>query len=311
MRVLVTGGRGFLGHAVTLALLDDGHQVDVLSRSAERGKIPGAADVLAADIADRAAVRHALADRVYEGVVHAAALTNGRESFAQPIRYFDVNVGGTANLLAALADQDGPAPGLVYTSTNTVYGSIHAGQLREEQEPHPESPYAASKLAAEQLVAYHARTGAIGAVTLRVFNIAGAVDGVGDGDPSRLIPAVLSVAAGARTCLTVNGAGDAVREYTHVRDVAHAVRLAIPAARPGSHRVYNVGTGDGATVLDLVAAAEHITGRPIALEHGPSKPEPHVLVADARRIKEELGWSPKYSGLCDLLSDAWAARVFA
>jgi UDP-glucose 4-epimerase len=170
-RILVTGGLGFLGRAVTLDLRDAGHVVTVLSRRTDPTAVTG-------DVRDRARMRELIAAGGYDSVCHLAALTRPRDSVADPLTYFDVNVAGTLNLLLAVE----PATRFVFVSTNQVCGSRHAEPLHEDLPPGPESPYAAAKLAAEQLVGAYAATGAIGAVTLRLFNIAGAMAGVTDTD---------------------------------------------------------------------------------------------------------------------------------
>jgi UDP-glucose 4-epimerase len=308
VRALVTGGKGFIGQAVVRALLADGHQVDVMSRTSDRGRLPEAAAVLVADITDRAEVRKAIGTTPYQAVVHLAALTNARESFDQPVRYYDVNVGGTANLLDALAASGSEPPRLVLASTNNVYGT-RGGALSEDLELHPESPYAASKVAAEQLVTYQAATGALAATVLRLFNVAGAIDGITDTDARRLIPAVLAVAAGERPTFAVNGDGGAVREYTHVRDAAAAVVVALAGGETSDTRCYNVGTGRGVTVLDVIRVTEHVTGRTITVEHRSARPEPRTLVADPRRIMMETVWQPSHSELTAIVADAWKGRA--
>lgn len=308
MRALVTGGKGFIGQAVVRALLADGHQVDVVSRTPDRGRLPEPATVLVADITDRDEIRKAVGTTPYQGVVHLAALTNARESFDQPVRYYDANVGGTANLLEALAASGSKPPRFVLASTNNVYGT-RDGSLSEDLELRPESPYAASKVAAEQLVTYQAATGALAATVLRLFNVAGAIDGITDTDTRRLIPAVLAVAAGERPTFAVNGDGGAVREYTHVRDAAAAIVVALAGGETGKTRCYNVGTGRGVSVLDVIRASERVTGRPITVEHRPARPEPRKLVADTSRITTDTAWQPSHSELAAIVSDAWKSRL--
>jgi UDP-glucose 4-epimerase len=194
----------------------------------------------------------------------------------------------------------------VFSSASAVYGSGRPGRLSEDLEPRPENPYAASKLAAEQLIGYHAATGAIGAITLRCFNIAGAYAGISDPNTTRIISAALRAAAGETPHVLVNGDGSAVREFTHVRDVAEAFRLALDAAAPGGHETLNVGTGEGVTMRDVVRVAEKVTERPVPVRHGPPAREAHTLVADATRIREALGWSPARSSIETIVRDAWA-----
>lgn len=138
-------------------------------------------------------------------------------------------------------------------------------------------------------------------MTLRCFSVAGAVDGLGDGDTTRIIPRALAVAAGDEPQVMVNGDGSAVREFVHVLDVATAYRLALEAAEPGQHRVWNAGSGRPVTVADVVEAVRKVTGRPVRVEHQPPKREPRILMADNRRIRAELGWQPAHSDLEEIV----------
>jgi UDP-glucose 4-epimerase len=289
VRVLVTGGLGFLGRAVTSELTGHGHEVFVLSRSSPTG--------IRADLRDRAAVAQALAAHHIDGICHLAALKSVRDSFADPLGYFDTNLGGTANLLHAAS---GGMP-FVFASTSIVYGSAHTGRLTEDLAPSAENPYAASKLAAEQLLAYTAATGSVGAVTLRCFNLAGAADP----DQTRIISACLRAAAGLIPQVTVNGDGSAVREFTHVTDAARAFRLALEVARPGSHQLLNLGTGHGLTMMDVIRAAENVTGQRIQVVHRPPAQEAHTLICDPSRIHRTLGWRPELSTIERIISDTW------
>jgi UDP-glucose 4-epimerase len=332
--VLVTGGLGFVGQAVARQLLSEGHRVAVLTSAADsraeasgqnsperpgpsspegstgRLQVPPGAELVRADLRDRAAIAEVVAAGEYEGVCHLAALTRVRDSLTDPIGYFDINVSGTLNLLRALdaeANRTGRPARLVFTSTGSVYGT-REGTFGEDERPEPGNPYAASKLAAEQMIGYQAGTGRLAAITLRCFNIAGAVDGRSDRDLSRIIPKTLAVAAGLAELLEINGDGSAVREYTHVLDVATAVALALDAAEAGKHRVFNVGSGQGVTLIDVVQTARSITGRPIPAEHRPPKPEAQILMADSSRIRRELGWRPVHSSLAQILGDGWSAQ---
>ncbi|GAA5190641.1 UDP-glucose 4-epimerase GalE [Rugosimonospora acidiphila] len=307
MRVLVTGGLGFVGRAVATELVGAGHRVDVLTRGATGTKPPAGADPVEADVRDRVRIAEVVARGRYDGICHLAALTRGRDSVADPLTYYDVNVGGTLNLLLA-ARAAGPVR-FVFASTSIVYGSRRTGALQEDLPPAPENPYGASKVAAEQLVGYHAATGDISAATLRCFNVAGAVDGYPDADPTRIIPNVLRAIRGELPHVTVNGDGSAVREFTHVLDVAAAFRLALEStatAGPGAP-VYNVGTGRGVSVAEIIAAAESVTGKRVPVRHLPPRQEPHTLICDPRRIAGELGWRAQRSDLPDIIRGAWEA----
>jgi UDP-glucose 4-epimerase len=312
MRVLVTGGLGFVGRAVAIDLVGAGHVVDVLSRGASGVEPPTGTDLVEGDIRDRARMAEVVVAGGYDGICHLAALTRGRDSIADPLTYYDVNLGGTLNVLAAVTAarrSDSIPVRFVFASTSVVYGSQQTGALSEDLPVRPESPYGASKVAAEQLVGYHAATGDISAVTLRCFNVAGAVDGYTDTDPTRIIPNVLRAVRGELPRLTVNGDGGAVREFTHVLDVSLAFRLALEAEPVAGPATYNVGTGQGVAVRDVVSIAEQVTGRRVPLEHLPPKPEPHTLVSDPSRLKDQLGWRPSRSGLSEIIRSAWAANT--
>ncbi|MFB4314515.1 NAD-dependent epimerase/dehydratase family protein [Actinomadura sp. 21ATH] len=302
MRILVTGAAGYVGYAVGLRLLAAGHRVSGLVRHAGRDVPPGVRPVIG-DLLDPAGLR-AVMDEPYDAVCHLAALTRVRESFADPLRFFTANVQGTVNLLEALPPETAR---IVYGSTAAVYGTPDRQPIPESQPPAPSSPYGASKLAAEQVVRFHARTGAAGATVLRTFNVAGSVAGRPDPDGTRLIPAALAVAAGRAPHLEINGDGSAVREYLHVDDLAAAHVRALETTEPGLDRVYNIGTGAGASVLEVITAVEEVTGRPVPAVRRPPEPEPPLLVCDARAARRDLGWRPARSALREIIADGWAA----
>jgi UDP-glucose 4-epimerase len=311
MRVLVTGGLGFTGRAVTDILIEHGHQVTVLTSrpSVTPADAPAGADIAHADLREVASVAALIEAGQFEGVCHLAALTRVRDSFADPVGYFDVNVAGTIHLVSALdklAQRTGQVPRLIFGSTGAVYGP-REGALGEDEEPAPNNPYGGSKHAAEQLLTHQAVTGRLGAVSLRCFNIAGATHGYGDPDTTRIIPKALAVAAGQFPHVLINGDGSALREYTHPLDVADAYRRGLDTARPGKHLIYNVGSGDAVSVADVVDAVRRITGRPVPVEHRPPAPEARVLMADSTRIRDDLDWKPTHSTLDQIINDGWLA----
>ncbi|MQY07638.1 NAD-dependent epimerase/dehydratase family protein [Actinomadura macrotermitis] len=301
MRVLVTGAAGYVGYAVGRRLIAAGHEVTGLVRDAGRALPPGVRPVIG-DLLDPVALRAAV-DEPYDGVCHLAARTRVRESFADPAGFFAANVQGTVELLGALTGQ----PVVVYGSTAAVYGTPERQPIPESQVPDPTSPYGASKLAAEHLLRFAARAGQVGATILRTFNVAGSVDGRPDPDTTRLIPKALAVAAGHAPHLEINGDGAAVREYLHVDDLAAAYVAALEAARPGAERVYNVGSGTGSPVAEVVAAVQEVTGRGVPVVHRPPQPEPPLLMCDASAIRADLGWRPARSSLTEIISGSWAA----
>lgn len=303
MRVLVTGASGFLGHAVTAALLEHGHELVAFVRRRDTAPA-GAVATCLGDIRDPADVRAATVG--VDGVVHLAALTRVRDSFTDPLTYWSTNVGGTVNVVTALAEQGQPSK-LVHVSTGAVYGPQQRQPITEDAPTAPQNPYARAKLAADQVAADVAATGALGAVSLRAFNIAGAVGTRADHDLTRLIPKTLAVQAGLEPELVVNGDGSVVRDFVHVIDMAEAVVLALEACTPGDWRAYNVGSGRRTSVADVIAEAERVTGKPVNVRHQPPANEPAMLLADSARIQRELGWQAKNSDLSQILTDAWAA----
>ena len=308
MRVLVTGGLGFLGHAVVRQLVDEGHEVTALTSRPDAKSLVVEASTAHADIRDRGALAQVLADVDPEGICHLAALTRVRDSFEDPLSFFDVNVGGTIALLGALKDASRPPTPIVFASTGAVYGPAE-GRISEDHPTNPTNPYGASKLGAEQLLGYHAATGAIGVTALRCFNIAGAVDGVGDTDLTRIIPKALAVAAGKAAKLTINGDGSAIREFTHVADIAAAVARAIGTTTPGSSKLYNVGSGIESRMLQVIKAVETVTGREVVREESPAKSEAKILMADSTSARTDLRWSPNQSDLRLIIEDAWRSQL--
>lgn len=309
MRVLVTGGMGFVGYAVATVLVEAGHQVAVLTHTNRTSPRPEGAEIIRADIRDADELQRALDGHIFDGVCHLAALTKVRESFKDPLSYFDVNVGGTVNLLRAITKTNETRPVIVFGSTAAIYGRKADGYLTEDSPANPDSPYAASKYTTELLLHHHALTGAIGATSLRCFAIAGACKGIGDPDATRILPAALRVAAGLESTVTINGDGSAVREFTHVLDAAHAYRLALCSGTPGTYRMFNVGSGRGTTMRDVIEAIRVATRRPVPVTHAPPKPEPQILVANSARIRNILTWEPAASSIDRIIEDGWQALL--
>lgn len=306
MRVLVTGATGFLGHAVTAALARHGHEPVALVRGDRRAP-SGAVAARCGDVLDLATVRAAAAGM--DGVCHLAARTRVRDSLTDPLGYWRTNLGGTLNVLEALtsnADRHRPLS-LVLASTACVYGTPEQQPITENAPTQPQNPYGASKLAADQAAASVAATGALGAISLRAFNIAGAANGMTDRDLTRLIPKILAVQAGLAPELVLNGDGSAVRDFVHVLDMAEACALALDACVCGRWRAFNVGSGRRTRVLDVLKAAERVTGRPVPVRHRPPANEPPILLADNTRIRHDLGWTPRNSDLTTILADGWNA----
>jgi len=310
MRILITGAHGFIGNALVHLLAQGGHEITALtSRGPETAlrDLP-VSKVVHGSLLDEASLRAAVRD--VTGVVHLAALTRVRESFDREGEYVAVNAGGTAALLRA-AEREAHAAGngmhLVFASTGAVYDSSAPQPFTESSPLKPTNPYAQSKLQAEDVLRSASLESCGSQVTvLRLFNVAGAASGRGDGDVSRIIPKALAVAAGDAPALQVNGDGSAVRDFVHVLDAARAIAAALQAGDPGAVRTYNVGA-TAASVADIIDVCSKVTGRYIEVEYLPPKPEPQVLLADCASIHRDLGWAPVHSDLPVIIADAWAA----
>lgn len=306
MRVLVTGASGFVGRAVVRELSAGGHAVTAMVRTSTGlfDAVPGVAEARG-DLLVPASLVEAV--KGADAVCHLAALTRVRESFERPAEYDAANATGTRALLDAVAELRGPIP-FLHASTAAVYGAPERQPMDEATPPAPSSPYGASKLAADEALAEAVREGRVGGVSLRMFNVCGAVAGHGDADLSRAVPKVVAVAAGAFPEFGINGDGSAVRDYVHVKDAARAFSLALDTAKPGEFAVYNVGA-TAASVAEIVEVARRVTGQPFPVRHDPPAREVAVVRADTRRIRRVLGWEPGHSSLEEIIGDAWQAVV--
>jgi UDP-glucose 4-epimerase len=313
MNLLVTGGAGYIGSIVARQLLDAGHEVTVLDdlSRGHRSAVPNGARLVEASLLDEPAVHAALADG-FDGVLHFAALALVAESVAHPERYHRGNVVGTLNLLDAMREHG--VARLVFSSTCAVYGEPDSLPLREDDPAAPVNAYGSSKLAVDRMIADECRAHGLGAASLRYFNVAGASGELGeDHDPeTHLIPLVLRAAAGIADHVKVLGTdyrtrdGTAVRDYIHVVDLGEAHILALEAVRPARHDVFNLGTGTGYTVREVIEAAARVTRRQIPVRDEPRRPgDPAALVAASDRIAQDLGWAPR-RGLEEMIADAWA-----
>lgn len=301
MKVLVTGAAGYVGRAVVRALRVAGHEPIAMVRpgAATGGLIDGACEVRVADIADAAGLRSAVSGM--DVVCHLAGLGRARESVRDPLPFFRVNVGGTVAVLEAMAAAG--VPRIVFASTGAIYGSPTRQPMDEGTPDAPPHPYASSKLAAESAIGAQARAGLVGAVVVRLMNVAGGADP----EPTRLIPRVLAAAMG-ESVLHINGDGTAIRDYLHVKDAAAAfVACVEQCPAPGASTRYIIGSGCGTSILDVVTAVERVTGRPVRRVHGAAAPEPALLIGDPGKALTEIGWAPKYSGLDEIVADTWRA----
>jgi UDP-glucose 4-epimerase len=313
VRLLVTGGAGYIGSVVSLHLLRAGHDVTVLDdlSTGHADAVPDGARLVDGDLADAAAA--VLADGPgYDGVLHFAAKAVVSESVEHPERYWHTNVAGTLALLDAM--RANAVPRLVFSSTAATYGEPDEVPITETAPTRPTNPYGASKLAVDLMITSEARAHGLGAVSLRYFNVAGASDGLGErhGPETHLIPLALQVVRGLRPALSVYGTdyptpdGTCIRDYVHVDDLAEAHLLALDGTEAGEHRIYNLGNGAGFSVLDVVEAVRRVTGHPLPVAASPRRSgDPAVLVASSARIREDLGWHPRKPTVDRMVADAW------
>ncbi len=314
MKLLVTGGAGYIGSVVSRQLLRSGHQVVVLD-NLERGyrqAVAPEARLVEADLRDAEAVTTALAEG-FDGVLHFAAFALVGESVSHPERYYHNNVVGTLNLLDAMAQAE--IPRLVFSSTCAVYGQPDEVPISEAAPTRPTSPYGASKLAVDNMIHDYCVAHRLGAVSLRYFNVAGAAGDAGeDHEPeTHLIPNILRTALGRNPHVEVFGTdyptpdGTAIRDYIHIEDLSAAHLLALDGTRAGEHRIFNLGNGAGFSVRQVIEAAREVTGREIAVREAPRRPgDPPQLVAASQRIRSELGWAPEKPELTTMVADAWS-----
>jgi UDP-glucose 4-epimerase len=313
VRLLVTGGAGYIGGVVALHLVRAGHDVTVLDdlSTGHADSVPDGALFVAGGIADTAAAVLADGDP-YDGVLHFAAKALVGESVEHPERYWHTNVAGTLALLDAMRAT--AVPRLVFSSTAATYGEPAEVPITETAPTRPTNPYGASKLAVDMMITSEAEAHGLGAVSLRYFNVAGASGRQGErhSPETHIIPIALKVVRGERPAFAIYGDdyptpdGTCIRDYVHVDDLAQAHLLALAGAAPGRHRIYNLGNGAGFSVLDVVEAVRRVTGHPVPTELAARRPgDPAVLVASSARIREELGWTPRKPTVDEMVADAW------
>jgi UDP-glucose 4-epimerase len=312
MKLLVTGAAGYVGSVVAALLLGRGHDVTVLD-SLERGHpaaVPAGAEFVQVDLKDAAATRNAVAQQ-FDGVLHFAALALVGESVEHPERYWHTNVGGTRNLLDAMTGEG--IGRLVFSSTCAVYGTPDHVPMDEQTQLRPESPYGASKLAVDLMIHDECQAHGLGATSLRYFNVAGASGGLGEDHrpETHLIPNVLRAAMGELERVEIFGTdydtpdGTAIRDYIHVADLAEAHALALESSTSGEHHIFNLGTGDGYSVRQVIDQAREVTEVDIPVHEAPRRPgDPTALVASSEKIRDQLGWEPR-KDLFAMLEDAW------
>jgi UDP-glucose 4-epimerase len=316
VKLLVTGGAGYVGSVTSRLLLDAGHEVVVLDslRTGFREAVAPDATFVQADIADAGQVL--TPDAGFDAVLHFAGLIAAGESMAKPELYWHENVVKSLALLDAI--RAAKVPRVIFSSTAAVYGNPVELPITESAIKAPTSTYGSTKLTFDLALTSEAFAHNLAAVSLRYFNVAGAYIAEGHEigerhDPeTHLIPITLQVAAGKREKLQLFGDdyptvdGTCVRDYIHVEDLARAHLLALGATVPGEHRIYNLGNGNGFSNRQVVEAAREVTGAEIPVEVAARRDgDPATLVASSDRARDELGWTPRKNTLQDMIGDAW------
>lgn len=314
MRVLVTGGAGYIGSVVTEQLVSDGHEVVVYDNlnKGHREAVAEGAQFVQADLRDVEMLRTTLVDRGIEAVIHMAADSLVGESYQNPSKYYDNNLVSGLKLLNVMKDSG--VNRIVFSSTAAVYGEPEKQPIEETDSTRPSNPYGESKLAFERAMHWYESAFGLRYASLRYFNAAGASTRCGeDHDPeSHLIPIALQVAAGRRKSVEIFGDdyptpdGTCIRDYIHVVDLARAHIMALMALQGGS-RVYNLGCGgSGYSVRQVIDTASEVTGVSISMTIGPRRAgDPSVLIAHSDKIRRELDWQPAYQDLRTIIDSAW------
>ena len=315
MRLVVTGGAGYVGSVCTAALLDAGHDVIVVDdlSTGNRYAVPEAATFVEGAIQD--VIDDVLADTAggpVDGVLHFAAKSLVGESVDDPAKYWHGNVDVSLALLDSMRRHG--VDSLVFSSTAAVYGEPDAVPITEDAAARPTNPYGATKLAIDNAITSYCHAYGLGATSLRYFNVAGAYNGIGENHltETHLIPIVLHVAMGYRDKILMYGDdwptkdGTCVRDYIHVRDLADAHILALEANTAGTHQIFNLGSGDGYSVREVIEVCRDVTGHPIPSEVAPRRAgDPATLIASSEKIRRELGWDPTRTQLHTIVRDAW------
>ena len=315
MRILVTGGAGYIGSHATRLFLREGHDV-VVYDDLSYGHAAAVPDgrLVVGDLADAVLLERTVRDRGVDAVVHFAAFTYVGESVEDPAKYYRNNLANTLTLLEVM--RRAGVGRIVFSSTAATYGTPLEVPIPETHPQSPINPYGRSKLAMEWALADYAAAYGLGFAALRYFNAAGASpDGdIGeDHDPeTHLIPIVLQAALGRRPHVSVFGTdydtpdGTCIRDYVHVDDLASAHLLALERLTPGARLAYNLGTGRGYSVREVIRTCEAVSGRRVPVQEGPRRAgDPAVLVASSEKATRELGWNPRYGDLTQIVETAW------
>lgn len=324
MKILVTGGAGYIGGTVATVLAAKGHQPVIYDSfcHSRRENLPAGIAFVEGELSDRAGIENLFIrarkdGKPFDGVLHFAALIEAGESMKTPEVYFRNNTASTLSLLEAVL-AEGPKK-IVFSSTAAVYGEPEVVPIREDAKLQPTNAYGESKLLVEHMLGWFHRIHGLRYASLRYFNVAGAPEGLngivrGEAhEPeSHLIPLVLDVALGRRASIKIFGEdyptqdGTCIRDYIHVSDLADAHLLALEALDSRDRLIYNLGNGQGFSVREVIESARRVTGHAIPADICPRRPgDPAVLIASSERAIAELGWKPRYTQLDEIMRTAW------
>jgi len=313
MNIIVTGGAGYIGSAITEALITEGHSVTVYDSlvTGHRGAVPEDALFIQADLSDSQALAKTLTDQKFDGVVHCAAFIEAGESMKDPGRFYHNNLSNSLALMET-AIRAG-VKRFVLSSTAAVYQSSDE-PLTEESPLGPTNVYGHTKLIVEQALDWYCKIHGLHFAALRYFNAAGGLPGRGEAHQpeSHLIPLVLGVPLGERDAAKIYGTdyptpdGTCIRDYIHIADLVSAHLLALNELRERDCLIFNLGSGNGYSVREVIETARQVTGHSIPVDELPRRPGDSArLVASSERIKRELGWKPEHDDLYEIISSAW------
>jgi UDP-glucose 4-epimerase len=311
MKILVVGGAGYIGSICAEQLLDETHEVAVFDNLTEghRGAVDSRADFVEGDLQDRQRTLSILGDVKPDAVMHFAANALVGESMRDPSKYFRNNIANGLNLLDAMIATD--VHRLIFSSTCAIFGPPERVPIDESMPPRPINPYGESKLAFEKILRWYGEIHGLQFAVLRYFNAAGASARFGEDHrlETHLIPNVLKVALGQEPHVEIFGTdyetpdGTCIRDYIHILDLARAHILALDSSKTD---FYNLGTGGGASVREVIDCCRKVTGRKINIVEKPRRPgDPPRLVASSEKIKGELGWKPQFQSLEAIIESAW------
>jgi len=317
MKILVTGGAGYIGSHAVVGLIDKGYDVVVIDnlQTGYKKAVHKSAVFYEGDTRDTVFLNKVLDKEEIDGVLHFAANSLVGESMEQPIKYYDNNVYGTQKLVEALMAHN--INTLVFSSTAATYGEPIAVPITEGHPTNPINPYGETKRAMEKLIHWAGEASGLKYISLRYFNVAGAHSSGEIGEShepeTHLIPIILQVPLDQREYLSVFGDdydtedGTCIRDYIHIEDLVDAHILALEKLlNGGASGVYNLGTGTGYSIYEMVEAARRVTGHPIPLKVAPRRVgDPAVLVASSQKAQKELGWTPRYTQVEDIIESAW------